>query len=239
MAIYHEWNGTVLTITSDSGTSSADLRGEMGVRGPQGIPGGTGADGNVHFEELTEEQKAQLRGEPGPEGPAGKQGNCGSSIWAANVSYEELGDLIFKNDIQPIAGRYLAVGDLVFLADGVVIRIDAISDTANDAFEYEYLYTTPEGPAGESGVYIGETAPKDTNVWINPNGTATAPDAFATKQYVDDLINSLPSGSGSDCEGCVKSVNNQFPDENGNVVIEVPTVEDIIKALPLWEGGEY
>ena len=37
--IHHEWNGTVLTITSDSGTSSADLqggKGDMGVRGPQG-----------------------------------------------------------------------------------------------------------------------------------------------------------------------------------------------------------
>ena len=42
MGISHEWNGTVLTITSDSGTSSADLRGEKGdtgVRGPQGVAG--------------------------------------------------------------------------------------------------------------------------------------------------------------------------------------------------------
>lgn len=40
--IEHEWNGTVLTITSDSGTSSADLKGEKGddgARGPQGAPG--------------------------------------------------------------------------------------------------------------------------------------------------------------------------------------------------------
>ena len=37
--IYHEWNGTTLTITSDSGTSSVDLKGEMGVRGPQGVAG--------------------------------------------------------------------------------------------------------------------------------------------------------------------------------------------------------
>lgn len=45
--IYHEWNGTVLTITSDSGTSSADLqgsKGDMGVRGPQGIAGGVDVD---------------------------------------------------------------------------------------------------------------------------------------------------------------------------------------------------
>lgn len=40
--IYHRWDGTVLTITSDSGTSSADLKGEKGdtgIRGPQGVQG--------------------------------------------------------------------------------------------------------------------------------------------------------------------------------------------------------
>lgn len=40
--ITHSWNGTVLTITSDSGTSSADLKGEKGdtgIRGPQGEAG--------------------------------------------------------------------------------------------------------------------------------------------------------------------------------------------------------
>lgn len=44
MGITHSWNGTVLTITSDSGTSSADLKGEKGdtgVRGAQGIAGKT------------------------------------------------------------------------------------------------------------------------------------------------------------------------------------------------------
>ena len=42
MSIYHVWNGTVLTITSDSGTSSMDLKGgqgDTGCRGPQGPPG--------------------------------------------------------------------------------------------------------------------------------------------------------------------------------------------------------
>lgn len=42
MPITHEWNGTILTITSDSGTSSCDLKGDKGddgARGAQGIPG--------------------------------------------------------------------------------------------------------------------------------------------------------------------------------------------------------
>lgn len=40
--IKHTWNGTVLTVTSDSGTSSMDLKGsqgDMGPRGPQGPAG--------------------------------------------------------------------------------------------------------------------------------------------------------------------------------------------------------
>lgn len=40
--ITHRWDGTVLTITSDSGTSSADLqgaKGKAGIRGPQGRAG--------------------------------------------------------------------------------------------------------------------------------------------------------------------------------------------------------
>lgn len=47
--ITHSWNGTILTVTSDSGTSSADLKGDTGCRGPQGpagvaIEGGGGSD---------------------------------------------------------------------------------------------------------------------------------------------------------------------------------------------------
>lgn len=47
MPITHQWNGTVLTITSDSGTSSADLKGakgDDGARGPQGQAGSTIAE---------------------------------------------------------------------------------------------------------------------------------------------------------------------------------------------------
>lgn len=46
--ITHEWNGTILTITSDSGTSSMDLKGDKGddgIRGAQGYPGKDGQDG--------------------------------------------------------------------------------------------------------------------------------------------------------------------------------------------------
>ena len=44
-SITHSWNGTVLTITSDSGTSSADLKGTKGDTGARGVRGLAGADG--------------------------------------------------------------------------------------------------------------------------------------------------------------------------------------------------
>ena len=66
--ITHEWQGTTLVITSDSGTSACDLKGsqgDMGVRGPQGVAGRNGQDGNITFDELTDEQKATLKGPKG------------------------------------------------------------------------------------------------------------------------------------------------------------------------------
>lgn len=44
--IAHSWNGTILTITSDSGTSSADLKGTTGDTGPRG-PRGLKGDVNI------------------------------------------------------------------------------------------------------------------------------------------------------------------------------------------------
>lgn len=45
MPITHKWNGTILTITSDSGSSSMDLKGEKGDDGARGAQGSKGARG--------------------------------------------------------------------------------------------------------------------------------------------------------------------------------------------------
>lgn len=63
--IKHSWNGTILTITSDSGTSSMDLqgrKGDDGIRGPQG-PAGiiVNADGTPAFEGLATEAYVEER----------------------------------------------------------------------------------------------------------------------------------------------------------------------------------
>lgn len=55
VSVTHSWNGTVLTVTSASGTSSADLKGEkgdtgaVGVQGPKGDTGETGATGAAGY----------------------------------------------------------------------------------------------------------------------------------------------------------------------------------------------
>ena len=60
----------------------------------------------------------------------------------------------------------------------------------------------------------------------------------ASKNYTDKQIEKA-SIRGVDLSGYVQSVNGIVPDENGNVVIKIPTIEDILSALPTWTGGSY
>lgn len=78
VSVTHSWNGTVLTVTSASGTSSVDLKGDPG------------ADGEMTFEELTAEQKASLKGDKGDTGPAG----AAATINGVNALTIEGGDNI-------------------------------------------------------------------------------------------------------------------------------------------------
>lgn len=49
----HSWNGSVLTVTSASGTSSADLQGPKGDKGDKGDPGPQGEPGIVNIDDST------------------------------------------------------------------------------------------------------------------------------------------------------------------------------------------
>lgn len=58
--ITHYWSGTILTVTSDSGTSSADLAGATGPRGPQGRPGVIyDAEGNIIVSDIASADELQ------------------------------------------------------------------------------------------------------------------------------------------------------------------------------------
>ena len=72
----HSWNGTVLSVTSASGTSSADLvgpQGPTGATGPQGPKGDTGSQGPKG-----ETGDTGATGATGPKGDTGAAGADGS-----------------------------------------------------------------------------------------------------------------------------------------------------------------
>ena len=96
VSVTHEWVGTTLSVTSASGTSSADLKGEKGEQGiqgaqgpkgdtgdqgPQGIQGEKGDKGDkgdaFTYSDFTAEQLAGLKGEKGDKGDTGAQGPQG------------------------------------------------------------------------------------------------------------------------------------------------------------------
>lgn len=62
-SITHRWDGTTLYVTSASGTSKKDLKGEKGDKGDPGTPGRNGVDGQ--------------RGPKGDPGAPGKDGRNG------------------------------------------------------------------------------------------------------------------------------------------------------------------
>ena len=87
VSVTHEWVGTTLSVTSASGTSSADLKGEkgeQGIQGPQGEQGIQGPQGEQGIQGPkgdTGEQGPQgiqgPQGEQGIQGPAGPKGDTG------------------------------------------------------------------------------------------------------------------------------------------------------------------
>lgn len=127
-------------------------QGPMGPQGPKGDKGETGPkgeDGNITFDELTDEQKELLRGPqgiPGPTGPAGEKGAQGETGPQGPQG---------PQGIQGIQGEVGPEGPA-----------GEKGDKGDQGERGE------AGPAGDSGVYVGSEAPtNDANIWIDPNGT--------------------------------------------------------------------
>ena len=85
VSVTHKWVGTTLSVTSASGTSSAELKGEKGEQGIQGIQGPKGDTGDQGPQGVQGEQGVQgpkgdkgEKGDTGPQGPSGADGKDGS-----------------------------------------------------------------------------------------------------------------------------------------------------------------
>ena len=92
ISVTHVWDGTVLTVTSASGTSSADLKGERGVPGPQGPVGATGPQGPVG---ATGPQGP--KGDTGDQGPRGETGTAGENggYYTPGISFTGNEEILF------------------------------------------------------------------------------------------------------------------------------------------------
>ena len=82
ISCYHKWDGTVLIVTSASGTSEADLQGPKGDPGPQGERGPAGAKGDPGQD-----------GSPGKDGADGKTPVKGTDYWTAADKAEMVSEL--------------------------------------------------------------------------------------------------------------------------------------------------
>lgn len=77
ISVTHSWEGTVLKVTSASGTASADLKGEKGDTGPKGDKGERGEA--FTYSDFTAEQLKALTGPKGEKGDTGEQGPKGNT----------------------------------------------------------------------------------------------------------------------------------------------------------------
>ena len=189
----HEWNGTTLTITSASGTSSANLKGEPGRDGADGAPGKDGADG-----------APGAQGAPGTPGKDGKDGvtpqlsigtvttlEAGSN---ATVSMTGTTEAPILNFGIPKGADGAGGGGTGEAGEDGGYYIPSVSDTGDLSWSAsktgmpEVTTVNIKGADGKSGVYIGTAEPTDPdmNVWINPEGTL---DTYLTESEVQALIN--------------------------------------------------
>lgn len=140
VSVTHEWVGTTLSVTSASGTSSADLKGEKGEQGIQGIQGPKGDTG--------EQGPQGIQGIQGPKGDTGEQGPQG---------------------IQGIQGEQGPQGDAATIEVGTVTTGTAgtAASVTNTGTENAAIFNfvIPQGAKGEKGDTgvqgpAGETGPQ-------------------------------------------------------------------------------
>ena len=183
----HEWNGTTLTITSASGTSSANLKGEPGRDGADGAPGKDGADG--------------APGEPGKDGvtPQLSIGTVTTLEAGSNATVSMTGttEAPILNFGIPKGADGAGGGGSGEAGEDGGYYIPSVSETGDlswSASKTDMPEVTTvnikgkDGTDGKSGVYIGTEQPTDPdmNVWINPEGTL---DTYLTESEVQALIN--------------------------------------------------
>ncbi|MBQ8235819.1 MAG: collagen-like protein, partial [Clostridia bacterium] len=123
----HRWEGTKLTITSASGSSSADLKGDKGDRGEDGKNGKDGQDGK---DGVSIYKVGTYR--------------SGDGAYSSDLSTVELPE-----------GRTLQVGDFLLHADGTLLQVTQIGNAEISDYWLGCAFVLntkgAQGPQGEKG----------------------------------------------------------------------------------------
>lgn len=257
VSVTHEWDGTTLKVTSASGTSSVDLKGERGASGPQGD---TGAQG--------------------PQGPAGKdgqQGHPGNGIASIvkssseglldtyTITYTDGTSSTFivtngsqgEQGIQGESGRdghtpVITIVDGYWYVDNTNTGVLAVGPQGEDGpngpqgitphigdngnwfigeTDTEIPSRGEPGSTGPSGIHVGSEPPTDptVHVWINPDS--------------DNVFDELPAGPAGEDGGHYTPAVTQL--EPGKLQFDwsasredMPTVASQSVTLPAGPKGE-
>lgn len=129
----HSWNGTTLTVTSASGTSSANLKGEKGDKGTsvtvKSVTTST-ADGGSNVVTFSDGKTVTIKnGSKGSTGGTGAAGADGYSIFYS--SSDGASSKVYDVDIQKsnivTQGRTIQVGDLILASKLYIVK--AVADS--------------------------------------------------------------------------------------------------------------
>ena len=147
VSVTHSWDGTVLNITSASGTSSVDLKGEKGDMGEA-----------FTYEDFTDEQLEALKGEKGDKGDPGSIPTLfevGSIYISANNTSPstlfggtwELIDKEFRSE---------SVSDSSAFTTSATMSSYGVTCCRGGHTAEIYFYFTPTSALGETNVTLGK-----------------------------------------------------------------------------------
>ena len=178
----HSWDGTVLTITSASGTSSADLKGDQGI---QGIPGETGNSGvYVGAGEMPDDCNVQID----PDGDIIDLAAIKAEVTPVKgVDYFDGNDYVLTPaDMQDIAE--MVDGATIVQAPKYVNSVDEMTDTSR-------VYVLAS--TGKIWAYMNATVEKEVTRRVDIVGTTDNPyiaNSRLTSSSTEDTFSNDASG---------------------------------------------